>query len=194
MNDLLPFVKDKENIRVKFDETFKKTVVCYMIQADDLFVGENAAYEKECRGITFHETGEIACRTLHKFKNIGENESLQPQNIRWADVVRVMDKKDGCCDGDTLVLTVDGEKTIREICETKYSGLVFGFDHRTNKLKLTPVLSHSIKPNDNSWFEIQLENNTKIKLTGNHKVWITNKGQYTRVDELKEGDDVLLLE
>ena len=95
LNDLLPLIKDKENIRVKFDETFKKTVVCYMIQADDLFVGENAAYEKECRGITFHETGEIACRTLHKFKNIGENESLQPQNIRWADVTRISLKKDG---------------------------------------------------------------------------------------------------
>ena len=95
LNDLLPFIKDKENIRVKYDETFEKTVVCYMIQSDDLFSGENAAWEKECRGITFHQTGEIAARTLHKFKNIGETEALLPQNIRWVDVARISLKKDG---------------------------------------------------------------------------------------------------
>ena len=92
--DLLPHIKDNEFIRVK-EEPNGMTVVCYMLQDDETFEGASAAHERECRGITFGPDGKIAARTLHKFFNIGEREDTQPHSIPWAQVVRIMDKRDG---------------------------------------------------------------------------------------------------
>lgn len=92
--DLLPYVRDNEFIRVK-KEPNGMTVVCYMLQDDETFEGPNAAYERECRGITFYEDARIASRPFHKFFNIGEREETQPQNLQWSQVARIMDKRDG---------------------------------------------------------------------------------------------------
>lgn len=81
-------------IRVKQEGT-GKTVVCYMLQDEDMFSGEHQAFERECRGITFHQDGSIAARTLHKFHNVGERTDLQPQNLDWRSVTRIMAKRDG---------------------------------------------------------------------------------------------------
>jgi T4 RnlA family RNA ligase len=94
LEDLLPFIKDNQQIRVKQDDN-GMTVVCYMIQDEDTFAGENEVMERECRGITFRQDGKIAARTLHKFFNVGEREDTQPHSLRWAKVVRIMDKRDG---------------------------------------------------------------------------------------------------
>lgn len=82
------------------------TVVCYMLQDEQTFIGENEAWAKECRGITFDREGNVASRTMHKFQNIGENEQTQIHMIPWHDVYRVTDKRDGSM--ITFVL-VDGE-------------------------------------------------------------------------------------
>ena len=42
-----------------------------------------------------------------------------------------------------------------------------------------------------NWFEIELENGTKIKLTGNHKVYLPELKCYRRVDELKGDENIL---
>lgn len=94
LNDLLPFVQDNKQIRVK-TEPNGLTVVCYMVQDEDTFTGPNAAFEQECRGITFAQDGTIAARTLHKFFNVGQVEATRPENIDWSRVVRIMDKRDG---------------------------------------------------------------------------------------------------
>jgi len=94
LSDLVPHVADNQTIRVK-TEANGLTVVCYMIQDEDTFEGANVAFERECRGITFHPDGTIAARTLHKFFNVGEREDTQPHVLPWARVVRIMDKRDG---------------------------------------------------------------------------------------------------
>lgn len=104
--DLLPFIEGNSMIRVKPCEVTGLTVVCYMVQDEDMFAGVDAAWEKECRGITFYPDGSVAARTLHKFQNIGETEALQPQNLRWAEVTRIMSKRDGSM--VTPVLLSDG--------------------------------------------------------------------------------------
>ena len=71
------------------------TVVCYMISDEDTFHGENAEWARECRGITFDRDGKIASRSLHKFFNVGECEETQKYNLKWNEVVSVMDKRDG---------------------------------------------------------------------------------------------------
>lgn len=95
LNDLLPFVEQNQQIRVKPCETTGHTVVCYMVQDEDTFAGAHEAYERECRGISFDKDGNISARTMHKFFNVGERAETQPDTIDWAKVVRIMEKRDG---------------------------------------------------------------------------------------------------
>lgn len=95
LNDLLPFIQANPQFRVQ-EQANGTTVVCYMLQDEDTFRGEHEDFYKECRGITFDTaTGAVISRTLHKFKNIGESDDTQPDQIPWEDIVRVMDKRDG---------------------------------------------------------------------------------------------------
>jgi T4 RnlA family RNA ligase len=95
INDLLPFVTSNPQIRVKPCETTGHTVVCYMVQDEDTFAGEHEHYERECRGLTFDANGRVSSRTMHKFFNIGQREDVEAHNIRWQDVDRIMEKRDG---------------------------------------------------------------------------------------------------
>lgn len=94
LDDLLPFIKDNPQIRVK-TESNGMTVVCYMVQDGDTFSGVNELYERECRGITFDQDRKIVSRNLTKFFNVGEREDTQPHVLDWSRVVRIMDKRDG---------------------------------------------------------------------------------------------------
>lgn len=95
INDLLPFVQGNSQIRVKLCETTGHTVVCYMLQDEDTFAGEHEHYERECRGITFGPDGTVSSRAMHKFFNIGQREDVEAHNLRWQDVDRIMEKRDG---------------------------------------------------------------------------------------------------
>lgn len=94
IDDLLPFVQDNKQIRVKVEPN-GMTIVCYMVQDEDTFTGAHANFERECRGITFGPDGRVASRTMHKFFNIGQTDAVRPENIDWHRVVRIMDKRDG---------------------------------------------------------------------------------------------------
>lgn len=95
IDDLLPFVQGNSQIRVKPCDHTGHTVVCYMVQDEDTFAGEHEHFERECRGITFSPDGTVSSRTMHKFFNIGQREDVEAHNIRWQDVDRIMEKRDG---------------------------------------------------------------------------------------------------
>ncbi len=95
LSDLLPFVKDQPAIRARTHEANGLTVVCYAVVDEEVFEGENASYERECRGVTFARDGSIAARPLHKFFNIGERPSSQPDALDWGNVTRITLKRDG---------------------------------------------------------------------------------------------------
>lgn len=111
LNDLLPFIQDSTQIRVKPDDLTGHTVVCYMLQDEDTFSGPNEKYERECRGITFDEHGYTSSRTMHKFFNIGEREDTMPDVIDWSLVDRIMDKRDGSM--VTPVLTMSSKDSFK---------------------------------------------------------------------------------
>lgn len=113
IDDLLPFVTTNPQIRVKPCEYTGHTVVCYMVQDEDTFAGEHEHYERECRGITFAPDGSVSSRTMHKFFNIGQRDVL-PENIRWQEVDRIMEKRDGSMITPVLVGT-------KVKCKTKKS-------------------------------------------------------------------------
>ncbi len=90
INDILPFVQDKKEIRVK--ETDGHTIVCYMISDKDTF---DSPASREARGITFDGTGKLVNRPLHKFFNVGEREDTIFESLPWAAVTGIYDKADG---------------------------------------------------------------------------------------------------
>lgn len=165
------------------------TVVSYIISGESTF---DNPYALECRGIVFDTTGRIVARPLTKFFNLNERAGARPEDFDWSKLSRIMDKRDGCLDGKTVLLTPDGPMTIKDICDTKYQGLVLGFED--GNIVATPVLDHLIQNNNQKvWYELTCENGAVLRLTGNHEVFSTTRNKYIRVDELTLDDEVLEL-
>lgn len=103
-------------------------------------------------------------------------------------------KMDGenCLDENTIVLTENGEKTIREICEEKYTGNILSFNIENNKQCWDKCQEHFIQNISDDWYEIELENGISIKLTGKHLVFLPKLNCYRQVCDLIENDEVLL--
>lgn len=99
-----------------------------------------------------------------------------------------------CVAADTLVDTVDGKKTIKEIVDTKYSGKVFSYNEKASIIEPKKILSYSVAPDesDTEWFEIELENGKKLQITGNDNVYLPELKCYRKVKDLN-GDEKLLL-
>ena len=93
VDDIIPAQSDNLLIR-PLGGNPRVQFACYMVSNPDVFRGEHADLEREFRGITFID-GVIASRPVHKFFNVGERESVMPNNLNWADVSRVMIKADG---------------------------------------------------------------------------------------------------
>jgi intein/homing endonuclease len=67
-----------------------------------------------------------------------------------------------------------------------------GYNHETSQEEMVDILAHSVKSNNNDWYELELEDGKTITLTGNHKVYLPELDCYRRVEDLK-GDEVFLL-
>lgn len=98
IEDVLPHIKDRDefnvndkgeyitvNYAVAFEDTFK------MSDPEDL----GGAIRRECRGLKFYPSGEIAARPFHKFFNIGEREETQPHELDFGVDHSVLTKADG---------------------------------------------------------------------------------------------------
>lgn len=143
------------------------------------------------RSSVWNYEGELISAGFPKFFNWSEQPDISPvpESLKNCTVV---EKLDGCCDENTIIITENGEKTIKEICESKYKGKVLGFDIDSKNEVWTDVIEHSIKVNNHDWYEIELMNGTTIKLTGNHKVWLPELNCYRHVSDLTENDVFLL--
>lgn len=128
-----------------------------------------------------------------KFFNLGENIQLVPDPTdKDLDTAEFMEKLDGCCDENTIIHTEDGDKTIKEICDTKYRGKILAFDHRTGKEVWVKIQAFSSQDNNDDWYELELENGKTIRLTGNHRVWLPQLNCYRMVKDLEGNEEVLL--
>lgn len=98
IDDVLPHIADRKefnvndkgdyitvNYAVAFEETFA------MSGSDDI----GGAIRRECRGLKFYPSGEIAARPFHKFFNIGERAETQPHALDFGSNHVVMSKEDG---------------------------------------------------------------------------------------------------
>jgi T4 RnlA family RNA ligase len=91
LQDILPHIQGMEYIGV-LNAKNGSTVLCYQISNSMSFA---TPFEKECRGITFDDKGNIIVRSMHKFFNVNEREESKIENIDWTQVHAVYDKMDG---------------------------------------------------------------------------------------------------
>lgn len=100
-------------------------------------------------------------------------------------------KWDGCLRDDTVILTSDGDKTIKDICNSESPISVYGRDLEKDisyPMKI-PVLNKSVSPPGKKWVKVTFENEQSITLTEDHKIHTTNRG-WVEAGELRESDDV----
>lgn len=96
---------------------------------------------------------------------------------------------DECLHPDTLITMSDGSS--KKIKEVKPGDYVLTINDATFKKEHREVdYVHFNLSKDNQMFEIELENGSIVKVTGNHKVKLIN-GSYKRVDELDTSDEIL---
>ena len=187
--ELLKFIESntdwKEKIQlepycVKVDEDEHYVILKY----DQIHSDFNIPLVRECRGIIItKDTHEVVCHPFDKFGNYGEGYCPE---IDWA-TARVQQKIDGCCDAEVKLITKTGEKAIKEIVEGEE---VLTFNFEKGQAEFNVVRATSEKPNNDDWYEIELENGQKIKLTGNHRVWVENLKCYRQVKDLKGDEEV----
>lgn len=98
------------------------------------------------------------------------------------------EKLHGCLDAESVLQTRDGKKTIKEICETHYKGMVLSFDFDKNKNIFAKVTGHSIGDETEDWYEITLEDGKKIIATSNHRFWLPELRCWRKLSDLSIGN------
>jgi tRNA splicing ligase len=207
ITDVLPFIEGVDEFKVIRKDWY--TVINYVVALEDTFPSIEvaggsakmrkerqleAAMRRECRGLVFDNvTGELLSRPYHKFFNVNEKPETHVNKVNLATPHVILEKLDGCCEANTELITPEGIKTIKDVCDSQYRGLVLGYDHKNKEYCWTPVLSHSEKLNRDDWYEVELETGDKITLTSNHKVWCVNKAMYLELKNLSLEDEVLLV-
>ena len=97
-----------------------------------------------------------------------------------------------CFAANTLVHCENGVFTNKDIVEGNVNhGNILSYNHDTKSLEYQELLNVSVHDTEEGMYEIEYDGGT-VQLTGNHKVWCTNRNKYTRVDELTENDEFLL--
>lgn len=102
---------------------------------------------------------------------------------------KVTVKWDGCLHEDTILITENGNITIKDYVQTKSCEKVFGHDAELDLDLLVDVFGSYENDGEKDWINIELENGEVICLTEDHEVFTTNRG-WVAAKDLQEGDDI----
>lgn len=144
-----------------------------------------------CRGLVLDGEKNIVSLPLGKFFNFEEFGPERIESELRGHDYRVYNKADGCLDESTLIYTELGYKTIKWICDKKYTGNVLSYNTILKVYEWKPIIAHSVKENIQNWFRLTLENDVVVLITGNQQVWCSNIQAYRRVDELDGTEDIV---
>ena len=103
-------------------------------------------------------------------------------------------KLDGCVSYDTLVEFEDGSlKKIGDVVENNIMGNIKSFNTITNEIEYQPILSNYTEESDDEtqWYEIELEDGTKLEITGNDRLWLPELNCYRKVLDLDGTESIL---
>ena len=107
----------------------------------------------------------------------------------------VTEKAHGCLDGDTMIMTREfGEVPINYIVDNQINCHVLSYNIETNEKEWDEVTNfQNVVNDDKEWYELELDDGTVVKITGNHKIWIEDMKEYVSVDDLIGKNDVFVL-
>jgi hypothetical protein len=122
--------------------------------------------------------------TAQLFRN---THRVQPKSL-----ISISYKVHGCVSEDSIINTAEyGDKTIKEIVNNKINCHIKAYDVETKEIVYAPIDDHYLLKNDGEWFEIELENGVKLKITGNNPVWLPELNCYRKVSDLIENNVIL---
>ena len=136
------------------------------------------------RKVRNDEEPNVYVGTYQSLINWGTPE-LEPDFYNQFNVVCV----DECLHPDTKITMSDGNK--KEVKYINIGDKVISYNQKTKKQEITEV--EYVYKNLSIYqqmYEVEMENGEIIKITGNHKVLLTNN-EWKRVDCLLEKDDIL---
>ena len=116
-------------------------------------------------------------KNFHDTKNPNDSKILNKFDVIIADE---------CFTYDTMVTTDLGKLKIGEIVEKNLDVKVLTYNHTTNETEFKKITRRLIKNND-TIYQIKLHNGVFIECTGNHKIFVKDKG-YVRTDQLTSDD------
>lgn len=114
-------------------------------------------------------------------------------NIPTGAYIMLSEKVHGCVSGDTVVDTLEyGEVSISEIVDDRLPSHIKSLDTISGDIVYAEVDDFYLKRNHGEWYELELEDGTILKITGNNPVWLPELKVYRRVDLLQVGNTLLL--
>lgn len=133
------------------------------------------------------ETGKVdgvVCHAFDKFFNYGDPHQAQ---IDWS-TAHCQEK---CVSGDSVVETENGLKTIEQVINDG-DEYVKAYDENAKKAILAKIIGSRKKLDPSSeWYEITTESGKTLKITGNDLLKLSS-GAYRKVEDLSEGDEIIL--
>lgn len=104
-------------------------------------------------------------------------------------------KWDGCVHEDTVILTNQGEMTIKQIYESPHSWdslLIKGYDFDLNESEVwTPLFGANAESGTKDWVVVETECGS-LTLTEDHEVHTSNRG-WVKAKDLNPNDDITQL-
>lgn len=126
----------------------------------------------------FHQDTSILYKNTHK--------------ISADTIVHLSYKEHGCVSSDTIINTLQGDYTIKEIVNNKLEVDVKAFDINTGEIVYVPIDDYFLLENDGDWYEIELEDGCKLNITSHNPVWLPELSCYRKTEELMVGDLLLV--
>lgn len=99
---------------------------------------------------------------------------------------------DGCVHKDSLIEFENGEiHTIKNIIDKKIEGKIKTYNIKSDIIEYKNIIHRYKNKKSNDFYTIEIENGTRLTLTGNHLVFNKNMKKYVKCEDLVVGDDVL---
>jgi len=132
----------------------------------------------------------VTASAIVQYKLDGISIELQYKN---GNLYKAVTRGDGCLDRNSILEFEDGSfETIEDVVKNKTSKKVKSYNHEEEKIEFKEIENYFINQNEEDWYEIELDNGKRIKLTGNHQIFETKSKKYIRAKEIKEGDVLLI--
>lgn len=162
------------------------------LHKDSPFLPEEIAYIKKKLRLYFERTNKNKVQ-IYANAAFDLNGARRDLGVRYfkADVWDVF-AGDFCFHPDTLIVTEAGKIRIEDFIALEDKPKVLSYNHGTNRTEFKSVCATSEHETDEDMYELEYDGGT-LRVTGNHKIWSVTRNAYIRVDEICEGEEVLVL-